>query len=199
MPKVSRVGNFRKAAAAGETTTTATETATKTDANNEEDQTLSRGQRKRMAKRDQYLKREKLVMSALKLKKEEEQKKRIDGLDAIKEALMATISRDSDKEEKETPKVNFLKTSKSRNELVEKEVTQISLVLDHPAFQADPLATIREHLKNTLANDAAQQKKQAILHEKERREKEEQKKIAKKEQNIKKKRRKFKATKSKAR
>jgi hypothetical protein len=52
-----------------------------------ENEALSRGQRKRLAKREQFLKREKMVMSSLLLKKLEEQKGKIDGLDAIKEAL----------------------------------------------------------------------------------------------------------------
>ncbi|EJK54129.1 hypothetical protein THAOC_26309 [Thalassiosira oceanica] len=48
---------------------------------------LSRGQRKRLAKREQYLKREKMVMSSLKLKQIDEQKGKIDGFDLLKEAL----------------------------------------------------------------------------------------------------------------
>ena len=50
-------------------------------------QTLSRGQRRRQAKRDQYRKREQMILSSLRLKSQEEQKGRIDGLDAIREAL----------------------------------------------------------------------------------------------------------------
>ena len=57
-----------------------------------EKEALSRGQRKRLAKREQFLKREKMVMSSLRLKKLEEQKGKLDGLDAIKEALTATTS-----------------------------------------------------------------------------------------------------------
>ena len=53
---------------------------------------LSRGQRKRQAKRDQYLKREHMIMTSLKLKREDEQKKRIDGLDSIREALLASVA-----------------------------------------------------------------------------------------------------------
>ena len=52
---------------------------------------LSRGQRKRQAKRDQYLRREKLILSSLQLQKAQEQARRIDGLDAMKEALLATV------------------------------------------------------------------------------------------------------------
>jgi hypothetical protein len=72
----------------------------------------------------------------------------------------------------------------------------MNLVLQHPSFQADPFATIREHLTNTLAKDCAQQKKEQVQHVRERKEKEEKKKAVKKEQGIKKKRKKFKATRS---
>jgi len=189
MPKVAQVGKFRKTAAES-----ASQTKDAKDAS-----TLSRGQKKRLAKREQYLRREKLVMSSLRLQRQEEQKKRIDGMDAIKEALLSTVSIEKKKEMEPSKKPNLLKSNKSRKKLVEKEVTQISLVMEHPAFKADPFATIREHLKNTIAEDSELQKKEQAKHLKERKQKEEQKKVAKKEQGIKKKRKKFKATRSKAR
>jgi ABC-type dipeptide/oligopeptide/nickel transport system ATPase component len=240
MPKISKVGKFRKAAAEAATPANtpvskgaqvapvarphplannvyltvdkATTTASTTDANsnaNTDASNVSRGQRKRQAKRDQYLRKEKLILSSLKLKTEQEQKKRIDGLDAIKEALLATVKKSSSSskagtavqtdniEDKEEEKPNMLKTSKSRQLLMQKEVAQMSLVLQHPAFQADPFATIREHLTNTLAKDSANNKKEQAQHLRERKEKEEKKKAVKKEQGIKKKKgKKFKATRS---
>ncbi|KAL6013365.1 hypothetical protein ACLOJK_003862 [Asimina triloba] len=39
--------------------------------------------------------------------------------------------------------------SKSRLKLVEKEGNQLKAVLNHPIFQADPLAAIHKHLENT--------------------------------------------------
>jgi hypothetical protein len=230
MPKVAKVGKFRKAAA--ETATPANtpvakgkaasvsranalgskesiaakiEAAAPTGtvaAHSNDDSNLSRGKRKRLAKRGQYLKKERLILSSLKLTKEEEQKKRIDGLDAIKDALLATVKKTEgtatveSKEEKEEEKINMLKTNKSRQLLMQKEVAQMNLVMQHPAFQKDPFETIREHLKNTLAKDCAQQKKDQVKHVRERKEKEVQKKAVKKEQGIKKKRKKFKATRS---
>ncbi|KAH7834010.1 hypothetical protein Vadar_011891 [Vaccinium darrowii] len=43
----------------------------------------------------------------------------------------------------------FKLTSKSRQNLVLKETNQLKTVLDHPAFQADPLAAIHQHLQST--------------------------------------------------
>jgi hypothetical protein len=246
MPKISKVGKFRKAAAetatpantpiskgkkavskesslaatinAAVTTASATTAATtaaavaktateSNEASHSNDGTnLSRGKRKRLAKRGQYLKKERLILSSLKLTKEEEQKKRIDGLDAIKEALLATVKKTEggttsetaeQKEGKEEEKLNMLKTNKSRQLLMQKEVAQMNLVLQHPSFQADPFATIREHLTNSLTKDVANQKKEQVKHVRERKEKEEKKKAVKKENGIgKKKRKKFKATRS---
>jgi hypothetical protein len=232
MPKIGKVGKFRKAAA--ETATPANTPVSKSKAasvphanalgskessaatiaaaaptgtvaaHSNDDSNLSRGKRKRLAKRGQYLKKERLILSSLKLTKVEEQKKRIDGLDAIKDALLATVKKtegtatveSKEEEEKEEEKVNMLKTNKSRQLLMQKEVAQMNLVMQHPSFQADPFETIREHLKNTLAKDCAQQKKDQVKHVRERKEKEVQKKAVKKEQGIKKKRKKFNATRS---
>jgi hypothetical protein len=117
-----------------------------------ENQPLSRGQRKRQAKREKYLRRERLVLDSLKLKRQEEQSKRIDGLDAIKEALLATVREgDAQKESTSKPAVrSLLKSNRGQKHLVEKEVSHMKLVLQHPAFQAEPFAAIREHLKNTI-------------------------------------------------
>ena len=46
------------------------------------------------------------------------------------------------------------KFNKSKKELSAREVSHLALVLEHPAFQSKPFATIQEHLKNTLADQA---------------------------------------------
>ena len=75
------------------TSTTAAKNKNEDDNDNDEPGTkasqpsLSRGQRKRQAKHEKFLKKEKMILSSLMLKKQDEQKKRIDGLDAIKQAL----------------------------------------------------------------------------------------------------------------
>lgn len=161
MPKVSKVGKFRQTAAAAPVTTTTTSPtagASITDpVVDDHESALSRGQRKRQAKKDQYLKRQKLVLSTLMLKKQQDQKNRIDGLDALKEALQATVAEIDDTNtsnaEGALPSQHRI-TNKSKKELSAREVSHLGLVLEHPAFQSNPFATIQEHLKNTLAGQA---------------------------------------------
>uniref|UniRef100_A0A7S3L8S8 Ribosome biogenesis protein SLX9 n=1 Tax=Amphora coffeiformis TaxID=265554 RepID=A0A7S3L8S8_9STRA len=169
MPKASRVGKFRQAAKEA-----AAAAAAPAAASSPADGGLSRGQKKRLAKREQYLRKESLVMGSLQLKKQQEQAKRIDGLDAIKEALMSTTTTrtndDDDKKQSQAHRPNLLKTQKSRSTLLQRESNQLQLVMQHPAFQQDPLATIREHLTNSLAPQAAQRQKEQVQHERDVRE-----------------------------
>jgi len=81
------------------TTAAAAVTATDTAAvapSSSEGPPLSRGQRKRLAKKEQYLRRERMVRSVLRLKEEEKeqrnQRKRLDGLDAIRKALRPIVA-----------------------------------------------------------------------------------------------------------
>ena len=171
MPKASRVGKFRQTAKAAAAAAAPITTADLPSA--EGGDGLSRGQKKRLAKREQYLRKERLVMGSLQLKKKEEQAKRIDGLDAIKEALMATTRADDEddkKQQQQQQQPNLLKSQKSRQTLLQRESNQLQLVMQHPAFQADPLATIRQHLQNSLAPQAAQRQQEQVQHERDVRE-----------------------------
>ena len=145
---------------------------------------LSRGQRKRLAKREQYLKREKMVMSSLRLQRLEDQKGKIDGLDAMREALGEAIAPAS----KHTPKSTAEKsvnttplTNKSKQILANTEISHMGLVLEHPSFKADPFAAIRQHLQNSLAPEAAKMKKESQKREEEDGEREAKKKEERKE------------------
>jgi len=180
MPKVSRVGKLRKTAAA----VVAETKAAANESNDIVSISMSRGQRKRQAKKDQYLKRQAMVSSCLSLKKEEDQRKRIDGLDALKEALMTTISKDEKLErpaEKLTKKSNHLTSNESKRKLTVQEVSHLGLVLEHPEFQSNPFAAIQQHLKNTLAPQAKQLKKESAIRTKELAAEAVQRKKAKKE------------------
>lgn len=131
---------------------------------------LSRGQRKRLLKREQYLKREKMILSTLKLQRSQEQKGRLDGLDAIKEALVETIqkSREKSSTDRNTnaqessssstmiEKHEIAKTNKAKMDIAQKELTHLNLVLQHPSFVSNPFATMQEHLKNSLSENAQQ-------------------------------------------
>jgi hypothetical protein len=181
MPKASKVGKARAAAKASsrnvkEAPLTSQFLAGKkaSDAVDDdlsklaekEKESLSRGQRKRLAKREQYLKREKMVMSSLRLQKLEEQKGKLDGLDAIREALgeaAAPSSKslmDAAKEIAAKSKANAVsnkltgKSNKSKKTIATTEISHMGLVLQHPSFQENPFAAIQIHLKNSLATDA---------------------------------------------
>jgi Ribosome biogenesis protein SLX9 len=123
---------------------------------NQTEPPLSKGQRKRQAKRDQYLQKEKMILSSLQVKHAQDQAKRIDGLDALKEALLATVAQPAttslDASTKSTTATNasLLQSNRGRKLLLEKEAVQMNLVWQHPSFQANPLEAIREHLQNTL-------------------------------------------------
>jgi ABC-type dipeptide/oligopeptide/nickel transport system ATPase component len=148
MPKVTKVGSFRKAA-------TASKEQEKPNAGDEM-ANLSRGQRKRQAKREQYLKREKMVFSTLKLQREEEQKHRLDGMDALKEALITTTtSIGSPEQELPTNSKQIMPTTnKGKKNIAAREMEHMNLVLQHPAFQLNPFESIQQHLRNTLAGQA---------------------------------------------
>lgn len=192
MPKVSKVGRFRASGrnvkeapllnekanekkvisevAADSTKDGATATDTNvTTADNK--QALSRGQRKRAAKREQYLKREKMVMASLKLKKQDEQRGRLDGLDALRDALIssdksgaAAQRKGGEKGAKESaaaPKPVPCSTNRAKKNLAGREVAHMNLVLEHPSFKANPFATLQEHLRNTLSGQADELKQSA--------------------------------------
>jgi hypothetical protein len=132
-------------------------------------QGLSRGQRKRLAKREQYLKREKMVMASLKLKRQDEQKGKLDGLDALREALLSShkpgkgggSKSGKEKSESTAPQPARCSTNRAKKNLAGREVAHMNLVLEHPSFKANPFATLQEHLRNTLSGQADELKKTA--------------------------------------
>lgn len=163
MPKVKRVANSRSKAAAAvsllsSTKNIAVDKNDGTEKGPDATQNLSRGQKKRMLKRDQYLRRETMVLSTLKLKKIEEQKGRIDGLDAIKDALSDTVKKSQQMSNDPTEEINdkseAAKTNKAKKDIAQKELTHFNLVLQHPSFQSNPFATMQEHLRNSFVKQA---------------------------------------------
>lgn len=123
-------------------------------------QQLSRGQRKRQAKREQFLRKEKMILSSLMLQRQEQQKKRIDGLDAIKQALMDTTEKNEDVQNRNRnarKPVQHIATNKAKRKIVAKEIEHVNLILQHPAFKTDPFETMQEHLRNTFAAEREQQ------------------------------------------
>jgi hypothetical protein len=202
MPKVIKTSKLnrvaRREAASGPLTTTTPPSKEVKEDQADANQDMSRGQRKRQAKRDTFLKREKLILSSLKLKSEEEQKKRIDGLDAIREALLNTTKTTKAEDPAEETSQMHATTNKSKKRLMIKEVEHFNLILQHPAYQEDPFATMQEHLRNTLAKQKEQQQAESKERTKEEQTKLDAQKKLKKEQlkGKKKPRKKFKAARS---
>lgn len=154
---------------------------------------LSRGQRKRQAKKDQYLRRNRMVMSTLQLKREEEQRGKLDGLDAIREALRpierggvgAAAAKSSGKEKKgakdKEPSTVTLGTNRAKKDLVGKETAHMGMVLEHPDFASDPFGAIKKHLQNSLAGQAEELRVTSEARQKEEERAGKEKKEAKKE------------------
>mmetsp|Transcript_25519 Transcript_25519/g.47561 ORF Transcript_25519/g.47561 Transcript_25519/m.47561 type:complete len:241 (+) Transcript_25519:78-800(+) len=156
-----------------------------------DDRQLSRGQRKRLAKQRNFFKKQQLILSSLMLKKQEEQKRRIDGLDAIKEALLGTTTNKEEKgEDADSGNIQLEKppsTNKAKQKLVGNEVEHMSLILQHPAYKADPFETMQEHLRNTFAEQRQQQERLSKQREEEEKRQKEEKLKFKKEEGMKKK------------
>jgi hypothetical protein len=191
MPKVSRATKTRTKAASLLSNSFDTEKNQIKDAQNvkgaEANQDLlSRGQRKRLAKREQYLKREQMIMSSLKLRHNDNQKNRLDGLDAIKNALADTIRHTVQNSSRNTEssldkKCTATKSNFSKKKIAQKEINQLNLVLQHPSYQSNPFATIQEHLKNSFAAQAEQQEIKATIQREENAKRLEEKKEERKE------------------
>lgn len=195
MPKATKVGKFRAASRASSrdvkgapltseaSTSTAAKPAKRGDdvqfPSEKDENVLSRGQKKRLAKREQYLNKEKMVLSSLRLQRLEEQKGKIDGLDALRDALSEAVSSDgysktklhtnssNDGSKGNKSKNLLLNTNKAKKTLANAEITHMSLVLQHPSFVSNPFAAIQQHLRNSLASDAEKLKEKSLLRKEE--------------------------------
>lgn len=172
MPKATKVGKFRASSRdvrdapllgsskKNKKDTDKTSTTTTDITEGKEAPILSRGQRKRLAKRDQYLKREKMVMSSLRLQRLDQEKGKIDGLEAIREALGEAESSSptkamiaAAKEPTQNERI-IISSNQSKKKLAATEITHMNLVLQHPSFKSNPFDAIQQHLRNSLAGDA---------------------------------------------
>ena len=196
MPKAAKVGRFRAAAKATsrdvkdapltsqhladrkkrDATTNDAPPSSKSETGppaEKEQVALSRGQRKRLAKREQYLKRERMVMSSLRLQRLDEQRGKLDGLDALREALGEAAASKSESSASKgkggTIKSGPTKcnTNRSKKNLANAEINHMNLVLDHPSFKSNPFAAIQTHLRNSLAPQAEQLKEESAKRDEE--------------------------------
>mmetsp|Transcript_113381 Transcript_113381/g.315346 ORF Transcript_113381/g.315346 Transcript_113381/m.315346 type:complete len:144 (-) Transcript_113381:68-499(-) len=135
-----------------------------------------------------------MILSTLMLKKREEQKRRIDGLDAIRDALLDTTKNSETKEETAEEHSPTYGTNRSRKGLMSNEIERMGLVMEHPAFKENPFGAIQEHLKNTLAAQKEKRDQEAKKKAEQDKSKKEEKRLEKKErlQGIKKSTKKYK-------
>jgi len=113
---------------------------------------LSRGQRKRLAKRQQYLQRENLIKSSLNLQKQQPKIRPLD-VDTLQGAIkdiVASSSGDDAVKAAALKQRQFVKSNKKKQYIMNAEISHVGLVMQHPQFQADPFSAMQMHLKNTL-------------------------------------------------
>lgn len=173
MPKISKVGGFR-AQAALEKKQQQTRPVTKHEVTTEDvninngtstEAALSRGQKRRLAKREQYLKRENMILSSLRLSHQAEEQ-RLDGFRALWNTLPSADTTNSSIEQDVSTSRNetiVLRHNKQKRNIAATEIIHYNLVLQHPSFQSNPFGSMQEHLRNTLAaaapNDHGRQHK----------------------------------------
>lgn len=116
---------------------------------------MSRGQRKRLARRSQHSSRMSLVNSSLSLTNHRAKSSASAGgrqnaslMGAVGAALPAYDP--AKQKPAEAPPV-LVETVRAKKSTALKEVTHLKLVQEHPEFQLDPFAAIQAHLNNTLA------------------------------------------------
>merc|ERR1740124_1137571 len=98
-----------------------------------------------------------MILSSLRLKKQDDQRGKLDGMDAIKEALSQTIQRNREISRQKSPSSAaevtgdlLTKSNKDKRNVAQTEIPHLNLVLQHPSFQANPFATMQEHLRNSV-------------------------------------------------
>ena len=106
--------------------------------------TLSRGQRKRLQRKDQFIKKAAFVAATLKAKS-------ITPFDTA--GLQLSLDVEAAKSKKKEP--DFVQgagklSAKQRKHLVVRELGQLQAVQAHPRFQLNGLQTLQEHLRNAL-------------------------------------------------
>ncbi|GMI57245.1 hypothetical protein ScalyP_jg6879 [Parmales sp. scaly parma] len=159
MPKANRVGKSRAQAKAAALPTSAKDHDITIElvAEAETGKSLSKGQQKRQARRDEFLRKLETVNSSLSLDSNKKMKNPSSiGLD---KSFVCTEMFNTNAEgtttttspPKPKPKPKSTTSNKKKKQVAIHELEQLKLVLQHPSFVENPFATIQSHLENTLA------------------------------------------------
>mmetsp|Transcript_23994 Transcript_23994/g.57057 ORF Transcript_23994/g.57057 Transcript_23994/m.57057 type:complete len:217 (-) Transcript_23994:121-771(-) len=111
--------------------------------------TLSRGQRKRLAKKVS-VQRKKDMGDTMTEKDVLKQEGALADLEALGLSLQAAQSRNAQAAKGRSDARAVKMTKNNRRRIMVAECAQFQAVLGHPSFQANPLATIHQHLENTM-------------------------------------------------
>mmetsp|Transcript_12466 Transcript_12466/g.24728 ORF Transcript_12466/g.24728 Transcript_12466/m.24728 type:complete len:171 (+) Transcript_12466:57-569(+) len=109
---------------------------------------LSRGQRKRLAKKVAAERKKTLAGEGLKTNLKLKAGT-LGDLESLSRSLAAAES-SSKSQEKAAPNRVMKMTKKNRKRVLVAEVANFQAVLSHPAFQANPMSTIQSHLQNSI-------------------------------------------------
>jgi hypothetical protein len=117
---------------------------------------LSRGQRKRLAKRQQYQARQSLIQSSLQLDTVPLGVKTLqNAIDGVNTQTNSNSNNDNNNSNNGAAVRIKTTHQATRWRLQESAMKHVGLVLQHPVFEQDPFQALQLHLKHTLPNSAA--------------------------------------------
>lgn len=132
---------------------------------------LSRGQRKRLLRKQRFLDQfdsagsvlRRSVMSPAELKRQQEAQRGLGGMQSLS-AMLGEVDTSSDGGAVDTTKdgagtgtaaVHHVTSNKARRRMMLAEAQHLEKVVAHPAFVTDPLAALQQHLTATTASAVA--------------------------------------------
>jgi len=122
--------------------------------------TIQRKKLKRKLKHDEFIKKLEGVHKELEKEKTkvtaEGTISNLNSITDILPSLSAVLETNAQSKKKKHP----ILTSKNKNKLLSAELEQFKNVLAHPAFKANPMGAITEHLKNTIKLQESEKKKE---------------------------------------
>eukprot|EP00299_Pterocystis_sp_00344_P013054 c6351_g1_i1.p1 GENE.c6351_g1_i1~~c6351_g1_i1.p1 ORF type:complete len:184 (-),score=31.76 c6351_g1_i1:63-578(-) len=119
------------------------------------DEHLSRGQRKRTARRERVQSKLNFAADLLQAKQQSLEIQPVatsafNNISSLSDSLTLSLE-STNKDESHADRARKKVTHKAKLDMLKSESQQLNQVLSHPKFQADPTNTILQHLSNTIA------------------------------------------------